>query len=115
MFPREALPPDINPFPPGSPEWLHEIKHDGYRILAHHDGARVRRERARGFQLLRRRKRDDPAREVGMPRHDKCRTSRESWGDGPRPASAFSEKSRPIMLNLSLSVDDPGRVKTLAR
>jgi hypothetical protein len=29
------------------------------------------------------------------------------------PASAFFRKSRPIMLNLSISVDDPGCVKTL--
>jgi bifunctional non-homologous end joining protein LigD len=28
--------------PPAGPEWLHEIKHDGFRILARRDGARVR-------------------------------------------------------------------------
>jgi bifunctional non-homologous end joining protein LigD len=27
--------------PPAGPEWLHEIKHDGYRILARKRGARV--------------------------------------------------------------------------
>jgi hypothetical protein len=31
------------------PEWLHEIKHDGYRILAHHDGERVRLISRRGL------------------------------------------------------------------
>jgi len=28
--------------PPSGPEWLHEIKHDGFRILARRDGAGVR-------------------------------------------------------------------------
>jgi ATP-dependent DNA ligase len=28
-------------FPPG-PDWIHEIKHDGYRLIVHRDGARVR-------------------------------------------------------------------------
>jgi bifunctional non-homologous end joining protein LigD len=28
--------------PPSGPEWLHEIKHDGFRILAHRDSAGVR-------------------------------------------------------------------------
>jgi hypothetical protein len=28
--------------PPSGPGWLHEIKHDGFRILARRDGARVR-------------------------------------------------------------------------
>jgi bifunctional non-homologous end joining protein LigD len=28
--------------PPAGPGWLHEIKHDGFRILAHRDAARVR-------------------------------------------------------------------------
>jgi ATP-dependent DNA ligase len=27
---------------PSGPGWLHEIKHDGFRILARRDGARVR-------------------------------------------------------------------------
>ena len=27
---------------PDRPEWLHEIKHDGYRLMARRDGARVR-------------------------------------------------------------------------
>jgi bifunctional non-homologous end joining protein LigD len=36
---RKARPPP-SPSPPIGPEWLREIKHDGY-MLAHHDGARV--------------------------------------------------------------------------
>jgi bifunctional non-homologous end joining protein LigD len=40
--PREALPPDPRAVPTGRPEWLHEIKRDGYRMLAHRNGERVR-------------------------------------------------------------------------
>jgi bifunctional non-homologous end joining protein LigD len=28
--------------PPSSPLWVHEIKHDGYRLMVRLDGARVR-------------------------------------------------------------------------
>jgi ATP-dependent DNA ligase len=28
--------------PPSGPDWLHEIKHDGFRILARKDGDRIR-------------------------------------------------------------------------
>jgi ATP-dependent DNA ligase len=28
--------------PPSGPEWLHEIKHDGYRLMVRRDGSRVR-------------------------------------------------------------------------
>ena len=28
--------------PPSSPLWLHEIKHDGYRLVVRRDGSRVR-------------------------------------------------------------------------
>jgi bifunctional non-homologous end joining protein LigD len=28
--------------PPAGPDWLHEVKHDGFRILARKDGARVK-------------------------------------------------------------------------
>jgi hypothetical protein len=38
----QACLPTSTPSPPAGPNWLHEIKHDGYRMLAHHDGARVR-------------------------------------------------------------------------
>jgi bifunctional non-homologous end joining protein LigD len=27
---------------PAGPDWFHEIKHDGYRLIVHRDGARVR-------------------------------------------------------------------------
>jgi bifunctional non-homologous end joining protein LigD len=27
---------------PASPDWLHEIKHDGYRLIVQRDGKRVR-------------------------------------------------------------------------
>jgi bifunctional non-homologous end joining protein LigD len=27
---------------PAGPEWIHEIKHDGYRLVVVRDGARVR-------------------------------------------------------------------------
>src|SRR3954471_296276 len=30
------------PRPPEGPEWLHEIKHDGFRIMARRDGAGIR-------------------------------------------------------------------------
>jgi bifunctional non-homologous end joining protein LigD len=28
--------------PPSGPEWIHEIKHDGYRLIARREGKRVR-------------------------------------------------------------------------
>src|SRR5712691_9693814 len=28
--------------PPAGPDWIHEIKHDGFRITARRDGSRVR-------------------------------------------------------------------------
>ncbi len=28
--------------PPSGPDWVHEIKHDGYRMIVHRDGPRVR-------------------------------------------------------------------------
>ena len=30
------------PKPPAGAQWLHEIKHDGFRVIARKDGARVR-------------------------------------------------------------------------
>jgi bifunctional non-homologous end joining protein LigD len=41
MLPAKPCLPTSSPSPPSGPEWLHEIKHDGYRLLAHHDGERV--------------------------------------------------------------------------
>jgi bifunctional non-homologous end joining protein LigD len=44
-----ALPAVIEPClpspgeqPPTGPDWVHEIKHDGYRLMVRRDGARVR-------------------------------------------------------------------------
>jgi hypothetical protein len=37
-----ALPARLAKQPPVGPDWLHEIKHDGFRILARRDGAKVR-------------------------------------------------------------------------
>jgi hypothetical protein len=34
--------PSLAEAPPSGPGWLHEIKHDGFRILARRDGAGVR-------------------------------------------------------------------------
>jgi bifunctional non-homologous end joining protein LigD len=28
--------------PPSGPDWVHEIKHDGYRMIVHRDGPTVR-------------------------------------------------------------------------
>jgi bifunctional non-homologous end joining protein LigD len=34
--------PKLAEVPPMGPGWIHEIKHDGFRILAHRDAERVR-------------------------------------------------------------------------
>jgi bifunctional non-homologous end joining protein LigD len=34
--------PTKAPQPPSGYAWLHEIKHDGFRVIAHKDGDRVR-------------------------------------------------------------------------
>src|SRR6516162_4093584 len=49
MLPAKPCLPTSAPCPPVGPEWLHEIKHDGYRMLAHHDGGRARLISRRGF------------------------------------------------------------------
>ena len=33
--------PALVTYPPAGPSWLHEVKHDGFRILAHKQGERV--------------------------------------------------------------------------
>jgi bifunctional non-homologous end joining protein LigD len=33
--------PTLARHPPAGPGWLHEIKHDGYRVLARREGERV--------------------------------------------------------------------------
>jgi hypothetical protein len=35
-------PPCLPPQPPAGEAWLHEIKHDGFRVVARKDGKRVR-------------------------------------------------------------------------
>ena len=37
--------------PPSGPGWIHEIKHDGFRIVAHRDGDRIRLITHNGFEL----------------------------------------------------------------
>ena len=39
---------------PGGPEWLHEIKYDGFRMLVHRDGNRVRLLTRGGYNWTRR-------------------------------------------------------------
>ena len=34
---------------PNRPNWIHEIKHDGYRLIVHRDGKRVRLFTRNGF------------------------------------------------------------------
>ena len=36
------MPPHESPAAPSGAEWLHEIKHDGFRIIARKNGVRVR-------------------------------------------------------------------------
>src|SRR5271154_3820260 len=54
--------------PPAGPGWIHEIKHDGFRIVAHRDGDRVRLVTRNGydfadrFPLDRRHRHHDPRR-----------------------------------------------------
>ena len=38
----QATLPEACASAPAGPDWLHEIKHDGYRMFAHRDGERVR-------------------------------------------------------------------------
>src|ERR1700674_2005359 len=35
--------------PPAGPQWAHEIKHDGYRLIVRRDGERVRLFTRRGY------------------------------------------------------------------
>src|SRR4051812_32215063 len=41
--------PTLAKVAPSGPQWLHEIKHDGYRIIARKDGERVRLGSRRGL------------------------------------------------------------------
>ena len=38
----EPCQPSAADKPPSGPRWIHEIKHDGYRLMARRDGASVR-------------------------------------------------------------------------
>jgi bifunctional non-homologous end joining protein LigD len=38
----EPCQPSKVAIPPSGPLWVHEIKHDGYRLMVRRDGARVR-------------------------------------------------------------------------
>ena len=40
--------------PPSGPDWLHEIKHDGYRMMVRRDGAGVRLFTRRGYDWTKR-------------------------------------------------------------
>ena len=48
MFISPCLPTPSKRAPTG-PEWVHEIKHDGYRLIVRRDGDRVRLYTRRGF------------------------------------------------------------------
>jgi ATP-dependent DNA ligase len=42
MLPFKPCLPTRAPSPPAGPDWLHEIKHDGFRMIARRDGERAR-------------------------------------------------------------------------
>lgn len=46
--------PTIVPRPPSGPDWLHEIKHDGYRMMIRRDGAGVRLLSRNGYDFTQR-------------------------------------------------------------
>jgi ATP-dependent DNA ligase len=41
--------PSLAHKPPAGPDWVHEIKHDGYRLIVRRDGATVRLFARRGY------------------------------------------------------------------
>jgi ATP-dependent DNA ligase len=41
--------PTLAARPPSSADWVHEIKHDGYRLIVHRDGDTVRLFTRRGY------------------------------------------------------------------
>jgi ATP-dependent DNA ligase len=56
-LPAGFIPPCLPmtaPRPPSGPFWLHEIKHDGFRVIARKDGKRVRLYDRRGNDVTRR-------------------------------------------------------------
>jgi bifunctional non-homologous end joining protein LigD len=48
--PYEPRLPTVATKVPTGPEWLHELKHDGFRLLIHRDGDAVRLFTRRGFE-----------------------------------------------------------------
>ena len=42
--------PTLAAKPPAGPDWVHEIKHDGYRLIVRRDGAAVRLFTRRGHE-----------------------------------------------------------------
>ena len=48
MFVLPCLPTNSKRAPTG-PEWIHEIKHDGYRLIVRRDGDRVALYTRRGY------------------------------------------------------------------
>jgi ATP-dependent DNA ligase len=46
--------PSLAHKPPAGPEWVHEIKHDGYRLIVRRDGAAVRLYTRRGYDWIHR-------------------------------------------------------------
>jgi bifunctional non-homologous end joining protein LigD len=63
--------------PPSGPGWVHEIKHDGYRLMARRDAARVRLLTRNGHDWIRR----FPliAQAVGALRLTSCLIDGEAW------------------------------------
>jgi ATP-dependent DNA ligase len=49
MLPLKISLPTRAPAPPAGPDWLHEIKHDGFRMIARRDGERTRLISRRGL------------------------------------------------------------------
>ena len=41
--------PSRAPKPPSGPDWVHEVKHDGYRLIVRRDGEAVRLFTRRGY------------------------------------------------------------------
>jgi bifunctional non-homologous end joining protein LigD len=41
--------PSRAPQPPSGPDWVHEVKHDGYRLIVRRDGETVRLFTRRGY------------------------------------------------------------------
>jgi bifunctional non-homologous end joining protein LigD len=46
--------PRLTKVPPAGPGWIHEIKHDGFRILAELDAGAVKLTTRKGFDLAER-------------------------------------------------------------